>query len=289
MIRKRGAVGAPDAARKVGGRRAGAAPPQDEAVAAQPVAQPGPAAQDDDKALLARHVAGDPEAFSILFSRHRDRLWAVALRTAGDPDDAADALQEAAISAFRAAERFRGDSAVGTWLYRIVVNACVDRLRSKAARPTVRYPDEQSAGWTKATRDPSDMADISDLRIMLEQALAALPVEQRAAVIAVDVEGLSVEEASAALGIPPGTVKSRCFRGRAKLAELLADLRGRPRGRDEASPAGRNQAAPGAVQGLDGRDPGGVDREPEGVEPARPQPRGPDRGTGSEPRNRGGG
>ncbi|HEY3872355.1 MAG TPA: RNA polymerase sigma factor SigM [Actinocrinis sp.] len=242
-------------------------------------------------ALLARHVAGDPEAFSVLFSRHRDRLWAVALRTAGDPDDAADALQEAAISAFRAAGRFRGDSAVGTWLYRIVVNACVDRLRSKAARPTVSYPDEQSAGWAKATRDPSDMAANTDLRMVLEQALAALPVEQRAAVVAVDVEGLSVDEASFALGVPPGTVKSRCFRGRAKLAELLADLRGGPRGstpKGEDPGSGRNQTAPGAVQGPDARNPGGVDRGSEGTGPAQPRGTALDRGTGTEPRNRGG-
>jgi RNA polymerase sigma-70 factor, ECF subfamily len=317
MIRKRGATGAPDAARKVAARTAGAAPARDAEVPAgpaessEPAAQPGPAAQGDtatidtasintalidetpidDRTLLARHVAGDPEAFSVLFSRHRDRLWAVALRTAGDPEDAADALQEAAISAFRAADRFRGDSAVGTWLYRIVVNACVDRLRSKAARPTVRYPDEQSAGWTKATRDPSDMADIRDLRIVLEQALAKLPVEQRAAVVAVDVEGLSVDDASSVLGVPVGTVKSRCFRGRAKLAELLADLRGGSRGsasKGEESVSGRNRAAPGAVQGPDGRDPGGVDRGPEGAGPAQPPGHALDRGTGSEPRNRGG-
>ncbi|MGH3417348.1 MAG: sigma factor, partial [Actinocrinis sp.] len=75
-----------------------------------------------DRDLMARHVAGDPEAFSELFSRHRDRLWAVALRTSGDPEEAADALQDAAVSAFRAAANFRSEAAVSTWLYRIVVN-----------------------------------------------------------------------------------------------------------------------------------------------------------------------
>ena len=187
-------------------------------------------ARDDaiDRALIARHVDGDPEAFSELFNRHRDRLWAVALRTTGDPEDAADALQDAAVSAFRAAAGFRSEAAVGTWLYRIVVNACVDRARRQAARPTVRYPDEQSAAWQRAVRDPSDMADNRELRIVLEHALATLPLDQRAAIIAVDVEGLSVEEASQALGVPTGTVKSRCARGRTKLAVLLADLRNRP-------------------------------------------------------------
>jgi len=181
-----------------------------------------------DRALLARHVDGDPDAFSELFTRHRDRLWAVALRTAGDPEEAADALQDAAVSAFRAAAKFRAESAVGTWLYRIVVNACLDRARRRAARPTVSYPEEQSAAWQRAVRDPSDMAENRDLRIVLEDALASLPLDQRAAVIAVDLEGLSVEEAGQALGIPIGTVKSRCARGRAKLAVLLADLRNRP-------------------------------------------------------------
>ncbi len=181
-----------------------------------------------DRALLARHVEGDPDAFSELFTRHRDRLWSVALRTAGDPEEAADALQDAAVSAFRAAAKFRGESAVGTWLYRIVVNACLDRARRRAARPTVGYPDEQSAAWQRAVRDPSDMAENRDLRIVLEDALAGLPLDQRAAVIAVDLEGLSVEEAGQALGIPIGTVKSRCARGRAKLAVVLADLRNRP-------------------------------------------------------------
>jgi RNA polymerase sigma-70 factor (ECF subfamily) len=182
----------------------------------------------EDRALLRRHVEGDREAFSELFNRHRDRLWAVALRTTGDPEDAADALQDAAVSAFRAAAGFRSEAAVGTWLYRIVVNACLDRVRRQAARPTVRYPDERSAVWQRAVRDPSDMAETRDLRIVLEHALAMLPFDQRAAVVAVDVEGLSVEEAAEALGVPAGTIKSRCARGRARLATILADLRNRP-------------------------------------------------------------
>src|SRR3984885_11497899 len=95
-----------------------------------------------DIELLRRHVAGDSEAFGELFRRHRDRLWAVALRTTGDPEEAGDALQDAMISAFRRAGDFRGDSAVTTWLHRIVVNACLDRLRRKAARPAASGMDE---------------------------------------------------------------------------------------------------------------------------------------------------
>ncbi len=91
-----------------------------------------------DAQLMAAHQAGDAEAFGELFRRHRDRMWAVALRTSGNPEDAADALQDAMVSAFRRADAFRGDSAVSTWLHRIVVNACLDRMRRakvRAAQP----------------------------------------------------------------------------------------------------------------------------------------------------------
>ena len=185
------------------------------------------AGRDDaaDLDCLRRHLVGDREAFGELLARHRGRMWAVALRTAGNPEDAADALQDAALSAFKAAGSFRQDSAVGTWLYRITVNACLDRLRRQAARPTVHYPDPDSAVWRQATADPVDMAEQRELRLVLEQALAQLPVDQRAAVVQVDVQGLPVEEAAAVLGVPGGTVKSRCARGRGKLATALRELR----------------------------------------------------------------
>lgn len=191
-------------------------------------ARPAQDGRDLDRELLAKHVAGDPAAFGELFTRHRDRLWAVALRTVGNPEDAADALQDAAVSAFRSADRFRGEAQVGTWLYRIVVNACLDRLRRKTAHPTSPIPDEHSAFWWQASRNSTDQVDQRELRIVLEQALAQLPLDQRLAVLAVDVEGLSVDEAAQALGIPGGTVKSRCARGRGRLAILLHELRNPP-------------------------------------------------------------
>ena len=176
-----------------------------------------------DLDCLSRHLAGDREAFGELLARHRGRMWAVALRTSGNPEDAADALQDAALSAFRAAGNFRRDASVGTWLYRITVNACLDRRRRAAARPTVHYPDPDSPVWREATADPTDMAEQRDLRLVLEQALARLPVEQRTAVVLVDVQGLPVDEAARVLGVPSGTVKSRCARGRARLAGMLRE------------------------------------------------------------------
>jgi RNA polymerase sigma-70 factor (ECF subfamily) len=181
----------------------------------------------EDRALLAAHVAGDPEAFGELVRRHRDRLWAVALRTTSDPEDASDALQDAMISAYRNAASYRGDAAVTTWLHRIVVNACLDRMRRRRARPTVPLPEEDGETGHRGLADPRDDLDRLELRLEIDKALAALPLDQRAAIILVDVEGLSVAEAADALGVPEGTVKSRCSRGRAKLAVALAGLRNR--------------------------------------------------------------
>jgi len=179
------------------------------------------AAAASDAELIAAHAAGDPRAFAEVVRRHRDRLWAVALRTMRDPEEASDALQDAFISAFRAAGSFRAESQVTTWLHRIVVNACLDRMRRRQARPTVPLP-ETGPGEPVARGDA--MAD-RDTRLVVRKALQDLPEEQRLPILMVDVEGYSVAETAAALGIAEGTVKSRCARGRAKLAKSLIQLR----------------------------------------------------------------
>jgi RNA polymerase sigma-70 factor (ECF subfamily) len=161
-------------------------------------------------------VNGDPQAFGILAHRHRDRLWAVALRTLGDREEAADAVQDALISAFRHANSYRGDAAVTTWLHRIVVNACLDRVRRRQARPAVPLGERDIA----YRRD--DHAQV-DTRLDVRAALQSLPEGQRAAIVLVDMEDLSVAEAAEILGVAEGTVKSRCSRGRLALAALLAD------------------------------------------------------------------
>jgi len=194
-----------------------------------------------DAELLRRHLAGDSDAFGTLFSRHSGRLWAVALRTVGDPEDAADALQEAMISAFRRAGDFRGDSAVSTWLHRIVVNAAVDRLRRRPTR-TVSWPsdpDELEPFFTPGA------ADATETRLDVDAALRMLPPQQRAALVLVDMMGYPVAEVAAILGVSQGTVKSRCARGRARLIPYLSHLRGsHPLGN---SPAAGNQPAADGV------------------------------------------
>jgi RNA polymerase sigma-70 factor, ECF subfamily len=184
-------------------------------------------------------VAGDPEAFGTLFLRHRDRLWAVALRTLSDPEEAADAVQDAMISAFRRAGSFRGDSAVTTWLHRIVVNACLDRLRRKAARPVASGADDQTLDYLAAGRVLPDPAADSDLSLDVMSALRRLGADQQAALVLVDMLGYPVAEAAAILGVSEGTVKSRCARGRARLLPHLAHLR-----RPAAAQPGAGRLAP---------------------------------------------
>jgi RNA polymerase sigma-70 factor (ECF subfamily) len=181
-----------------------------------------------DKELLDRHTAGDPDAFSELVRRHRDRLWAVALRTLGDREEAADALQDALVSAYRAAHTFRGQAAVTTWLHRITVNACLDRIRKAKSRRTSPMPEPERL---ESLLDPHESAaapaERQDLRRELRAALERLSAEQRAALVLVDMQGYSVAEAAEILQTPVGTVKSRCARARARLLPLLRHLRPR--------------------------------------------------------------
>jgi RNA polymerase sigma-70 factor, ECF subfamily len=178
-----------------------------------------------DKELLARHAQGDPHAFAELVQRHRDRMWAVALRTLGDPEEAADALQDAFLSAYRGVGRFRGDAAVTTWLHRIVINACLDRLRRQSIRPAVPMGDD--ATLDAVAPKNADPTALHEIALDVTAALRQLPAEQRAALILVDMMGYGVDEAARVLDVPGGTIKSRCARGRARLAPLLGHLRNR--------------------------------------------------------------
>ncbi|MCW7941868.1 RNA polymerase sigma factor SigM [Streptomyces hygroscopicus] len=225
-----------------------------------------------DSDLLARHVDGDPDAFGELVRRHRDRLWAVALRTLGDREEAADAVQDALVSAYRAAHTFRGQSAVTTWLHRITVNACLDRARKAASRKTSPVDDtERLEQLLEPHESASAPAERNELHRELLEALGTLSPDQRAALVLVDMQGYPVAEAAHILDVPTGTVKSRCARGRARLLPLLTHLRtesggedgkksdgGRNRGRGASVPpaAGPREAGPSdsaAVKGGGGR------------------------------------
>lgn len=179
----------------------------------------------DDHELLRLHVAGNPDAFGYLVKRHRDRMWAVAIRTLGQPEEAADALQEAFISAFRRADSFRGDAKVTTWLHRIVVNACLDRIRRRQVRATDPLPEDEDRAAELAGPAEDDPAEVRERRMDVLNALKQINSDQRSALVLVDMEGYSIEEAAAILGCAPGTVKSRCARGRARLLPLLLHWR----------------------------------------------------------------
>lgn len=168
-----------------------------------------------DAELLAAHVAGDRHAFGELFRRHQRQLHRLARLTTRTREDAEDALQDAMLSAHRGAGSFRHDAAVGSWLHRIVVNACLDRLRRAKAHPTTVLEDHYPI---------ADQTAQVETAIVVQRALMRLPVEQRAAVVAVDMQGYSVADTARLLGVAEGTVKSRCARARVRLAELLGYL-----------------------------------------------------------------
>jgi len=207
----------------------------------------------DDATLLAAHVAGDSDAFAELVRRHRDRLWAVALRTIGDREEAADAVQDALLSAFRRADGFRGEAQVSTWLHRIVVNACLDRMRRHRARPTEPLPEQPDRMAALVAEAPDlDPAEAGLRRADVMSALGELSDDQRTALVLVDMEGYSIDEVAEIMGCAPGTVKSRCARGRARLVPLLRSYRTEP----PASTGEGNLDDTARVQGLSSIQPG---------------------------------
>jgi RNA polymerase sigma-70 factor, ECF subfamily len=168
--------------------------------------------EDPDAPLVERAQRGDRRAFEELVERHQHRLYTLAVRTLGSVDEAADAVQEAFIRAWLGLPRFRGGSLFSTWLFRICVNAAHDQRLKRRAEPF----DE--------TREPADSQDAfrtSELSGALQAALDELDEDYRVAVVLYDVLGCSYTEIAELTDVAEGTVKSRIFRGRSRLAELL--------------------------------------------------------------------
>jgi RNA polymerase sigma-70 factor (ECF subfamily) len=174
-----------------------------------------------DAALVERYLSGDVEAFEELMRAHEDRVFGICLRMLRDREAALDATQETFVTVFRKADRFAGRSAFGTWLYRVAVNTCYDHTRRARRNRSDPLPE----GLDPADPASTDRFTSVELRPEIEEALAALPAEFRAAVVLADVEGLPLQTVAEALGVPVGTVKSRVFRGRRLLAEALGNLR----------------------------------------------------------------
>ncbi len=153
----------------------------------------------------------------ILLRRHYPRVYAVCRRLAGNDADAADAAQEALIAISRGLKRFDARSSFTTWSYRVATNACLDELRRRQRRQAEPLPDQFGGG------PPDPVGERISTRLDLDAALAGLPEEFRVPVVLRDQAGLSYDEISAVLSIPPGTVRSRIARGRARLVETLGE------------------------------------------------------------------
>lgn len=180
---------------------------------------------DDDRRLIAQTLAGRRDAFGELVTRYQHRLYNMAVRLVGHPDDAADVVQEAFLHAYQALPSFKGDAEFFTWLYRIAFNAAISHKRRK--RPvtgldpagdddTGREPEDQSDGVR-----PGAAMERSEHVQALYAALGRLSDEHRQVLQMKDIDGLKYEDIAAVLGIPVGTVRSRLHRARLDLRDLL--------------------------------------------------------------------
>lgn len=176
--------------------------------------------KETDLALVARCLEGDLGAFEELYRAHAGRLYSLAFRMLGNAADAEDLLQEIFLSAHRKLESFRGDSALGTWLYRLATNQILDHVRSRAAR-TGQLTDGLDDASVLADASGHRLADRAIDRIDLERALGELPEGCRAAFVLHDVEGLEHKEIAQVLGIAEGTSKSQVHKARLRLRSLL--------------------------------------------------------------------
>ncbi|CAN5811054.1 sigma-70 family RNA polymerase sigma factor [soil metagenome] len=174
----------------------------------------------EDLALIERCRQGDLAAFESIYRTHSGRLYSLACRMVGNPADAEDLLQEIFMAAHRKLDSFRGDAALGTWLFRLATNLCLDHLRSRGAK---------TAGLTGPLEDEPGLADGGSRRLAertvnkmdLERAIAQLPQGCRTAFVLHDVEGLEHGEVAEMLGIAEGTSKSQVHKARLRLRAML--------------------------------------------------------------------
>jgi RNA polymerase sigma-70 factor (ECF subfamily) len=174
----------------------------------------------EDRALIRRYLEGDVEAFEELMRAHEDRVFGICLRMMKNRDQALDATQDVFLTVFRKADRYKEQAAFSTWLYRVSINTCYDHLRRRQRKQTEAIPDHLDP----ADPQSADVLNAVELRPDIETALAGISPDFRAAVVLVDLEGMSLDGAADTLDVPVGTVKSRLFRARKQLAEELGNL-----------------------------------------------------------------
>jgi RNA polymerase sigma-70 factor (ECF subfamily) len=182
-----------------------------------PIPFPSKQLTDEPVDLVARCQAGDVEAFGTLYRSHAPRIYALASRMAGSPDEGEDLLQEIFLQAFRKLGSFKGEAAIGTWLYRLALNHCLDFVRSKQAKME-KVTDTLDA---EGSIEPVARRDTPIARMDLERAIERLPAGCREAFVLHDVEGFDHKEVGDVLGIAEGTSKSQVFKARMKLRAYL--------------------------------------------------------------------
>lgn len=183
--------------------------------------------REEESAVILRVQQGDANAFEALVTAYQKQVYNLALRTVGNPEDAADLSQEAFLRAYRSIASFRGDSKFSVWLYRLTTNICIDFLRSRGRKPTVSLTvegdDEESEELDVADEryDPEENFQRAELQRAVQRGLNTLPEEFRTILILRELEGMSYAEIGEILHLEEGTVKSRLFRARSRLCEFL--------------------------------------------------------------------
>lgn len=190
----------------------------------------------EEREIIEKVLSGDTEAFEALVIEHQNKVYSLALRMVGNEEDARDMAQEAFIRAFNSLTGFRGDSKFSVWLYRLTSNICIDFIRSRAKKRTV------SMTWTDEDGDDAGELEVPDERFSPEaqlertltresvrRGLDSLSPQYREILLLREINGLSYDEIGEALGIEPGTVKSRIFRARKKLCDFLVSEGNIPR------------------------------------------------------------
>ncbi|MBP1634570.1 MAG: sigW 7 [Acidobacteria bacterium] len=173
-----------------------------------------------DRDVVARCLGGDRDAFEGIYRQHAGRLYNLAFRMSGGANDADDLLQEIFLQAYRKLDSYKGDASLGTWLYRLAVNLCLDRLRSRQGRMdrVTDSIDEDDAPEVAAAGRP---AELNVTRLDLERAVGELPPSYRAAFVLHDVEGYQHDEIARMLDITEGSSKSLLHKARRRLRALL--------------------------------------------------------------------
>jgi RNA polymerase sigma-70 factor, ECF subfamily len=168
-----------------------------------------------DQELVRRHLDGDRQAFTDLMRRHERRVYNLAYRMLGRPEEAADASQDVFVTCLRKLQGYRGTAAFTTWLHRVALNVCYDALRKRGREEPVEEVPPQASGF--------DVAESTAVAVDVHRALQQVPEDFRAVLILHDVQGLPYEEVAEAVGAPVGTIKSRIHRGRLALARALGE------------------------------------------------------------------